>query len=185
MTLIKLFLLLGLSPNFLPTVSKPNNFLINFFTSLIFPFPLFFLPGECQKVNDQRRDIGQVRAAEREDSAWLGKEALWKGIFRQTGGVTRCSGMQLDVCKDFPSCEFLVADTRLYTLPFRSVGRSVTFLSGLWEFFALLPLPHFPPLSCRVSGLVNRELATQKEALFVRRSVPPWGKLAIKMLRIW
>ena len=46
---------------------------------------------------------------------------------------------------------FLVADTRLYTLPCRSV-------SNIFEsqaFFALLPLPNRPRLSCRVSGLVS------------------------------
>ena len=53
---------------------------------------------------------------------------------------------------------FLVADTRLYTLPCRSVGRSVgPSVHHIFEFravFALLLLPNRPRLDCRVSGLV-------------------------------
>ena len=57
----------------------------------------------------------------------------------------------------FFSC-FLVADTRLYTLPCRSVGPSVRpSVCHIFEFpafFALLLLPNRPRLDCRVSGLV-------------------------------
>ena len=53
---------------------------------------------------------------------------------------------------------FLVADARLYTLPCRSVGRSVgPSVRHIFEFqmvFALLLLPNCPRLDCRVSGLV-------------------------------
>ena len=53
---------------------------------------------------------------------------------------------------------FLVADTRLYTLPCRSVGPSVgPSVRHIFEFravFALLLLPNRPRLDCRVSGLV-------------------------------
>ena len=54
--------------------------------------------------------------------------------------------------------EFLVADTRLYTLPCRSVRPSVRpsvrHISELRAVLALPPLPNHPRLSCRVSGLV-------------------------------
>ena len=54
---------------------------------------------------------------------------------------------------------FLVADTRLYTLPCRSVGLTVGRSVGhIFEFravFVLLLLPNRPRLDCRVSGLVN------------------------------
>ena len=54
---------------------------------------------------------------------------------------------------------FLVADTRLYTLPCRSVGpsvrRSVRNISELRAVFALPLLPNRPRLNCRVSGLVH------------------------------
>ena len=53
---------------------------------------------------------------------------------------------------------FLVAGTRLYTLPCRSVrlsvGRSVGHIFGFLAVFALLLLPNRPRLDCRVSGLV-------------------------------
>ena len=52
---------------------------------------------------------------------------------------------------------FLVADTRLYTLPCRSVRRSVHPSRNIFELravFALLLLPNRPRLDCRVSGLV-------------------------------
>ena len=56
---------------------------------------------------------------------------------------------------------FLVADTRLYTLPCRSVGRSVRpSVRHILEFRAVLALqllPNRPRLSCRVSGLVGEE----------------------------
>ena len=55
-------------------------------------------------------------------------------------------------------CIFLVADTRLYTLPCWSVGPSVHLsFRHIFEFravFALLLLPNCPRLDCRVSGLV-------------------------------
>ena len=55
---------------------------------------------------------------------------------------------------------FLVADTRLYTLPCRSVGLTVGRSVGhIFEFravFVLLLLPNRPRLDCRVSGLVFR-----------------------------
>ena len=49
---------------------------------------------------------------------------------------------------------FLVADTRLYTLPCRSVRPSVRHIFEFWAVFALLLLPNRPRLDCRVSGLV-------------------------------
>ena len=55
----------------------------------------------------------------------------------------------------YPILAFLVADTRLYTLPCRSVDPSV--VRHIFEFravFALLLLPNRPRLDCRVSGLV-------------------------------
>ena len=59
-----------------------------------------------------------------------------------------------------PGDTFLVADTRLYTLPCRSVGLSVGRSVGhIFEFravFVLLLLPNRPRLDCRVSGLVFR-----------------------------
>ena len=48
----------------------------------------------------------------------------------------------------------LVADTRLYTLPCRSVRPSVPNIFELRAVFALPLLPNHPRLSCRVSGLV-------------------------------
>ena len=54
---------------------------------------------------------------------------------------------------------FLVADTRLYTLPCRSVGTSFHPSRNIFELravFALLLLPNHPRLDCRVSGLVQR-----------------------------
>ena len=55
------------------------------------------------------------------------------------------------------SCEsfqFLVADTRLYTLPCWSVGPSVRHIFEFRAGFAVLLLPNRPRLDCRVSGLV-------------------------------
>ena len=52
-------------------------------------------------------------------------------------------------CLEYAS-RFLVADTRLYTLPCRSVGHIFEFRA----VFALLLLPNRPRLDCRVSGLV-------------------------------
>ena len=62
----------------------------------------------------------------------------------------------------YPALFFLVADTRLYTLPCRSVGRYVgplvrRSIRHIFEFrvvFALLLLPNRPRLDCHVSGLV-------------------------------
>ena len=51
-------------------------------------------------------------------------------------------------------CEFFVADTWLYTLPCRSVGRSVCNIFEFRAVFASLLLPNHPRLNCRVSGLV-------------------------------
>ena len=61
--------------------------------------------------------------------------------------------------------QFLVADTRLYTLPCRSVrpsvgpsvGASVGHIFELRAVFALLLLPNRPRLDCRVSGLVRHQ----------------------------
>ena len=53
---------------------------------------------------------------------------------------------------------FLVADTRLYTLPCRSVSRSVSpSVRHIFEFRAVFapPLPNRPRLDCRVSGLIS------------------------------
>ena len=67
---------------------------------------------------------------------------------------------------------FLVADTRLYTLPCRSVGRSVRpsvrHIFELRAVFALLLLLNRPRLDCRVSGLVyihTRSVAVQLETM--------------------
>ena len=49
---------------------------------------------------------------------------------------------------------FLVADMRLYTLPCRSVRRSITNFVEFRAIVALRPLPNCPRLFCRVSGLV-------------------------------
>ena len=53
---------------------------------------------------------------------------------------------------------FLVADTRLYTLPCRSVCRyvspSVRHIFEFQAFFSFLLLPNHPRLDCRVSGRV-------------------------------
>ena len=55
--------------------------------------------------------------------------------------------------------DFLVADTRLYTLPCRLVSRSVRpFVHHIFEFqavFTLLLLPSRPRLDCRETGLVK------------------------------
>ena len=65
---------------------------------------------------------------------------------------------------------FLVADTRLYTLPCRSVGPSVRpsvgHISELRAVFAFLLLPNRPRLDCRVSGLVyvNVDVSAQPSA---------------------
>ena len=57
------------------------------------------------------------------------------------------------------------AETRLYTLLCRSVGRSVgPSVRHIFEFravFALLPLPIRPRLDCRVSGLVDSRLTSE------------------------
>ena len=50
---------------------------------------------------------------------------------------------------------FLVAETRLYILPCRSVGPSVRHIFEFRAVFALLLLPSRPRLECRVSGLVS------------------------------
>ena len=49
---------------------------------------------------------------------------------------------------------FLVADTRLYTLPCRLVRRSVRHISEFRSIFAVLLLPNRPRLDCRVPDLV-------------------------------
>ena len=58
-----------------------------------------------------------------------------------------------------PAHLFLVADTRLYTLPCRSVRPSVRpsvgHISEFRAVFAVLLLPNRPRLDCRVSGLVS------------------------------
>ena len=46
---------------------------------------------------------------------------------------------------------FLVTETRLYTLPCRSVRPSVRHISEFRAVFAFLPLPNRPRLHCRVS----------------------------------
>ena len=55
--------------------------------------------------------------------------------------------------------QFLVADTRRYTLPCRSVCRSISRIYELRAVFALLLLPNRPRLDCRVSGLVDVKFA--------------------------
>ena len=61
---------------------------------------------------------------------------------------------------------FLVADTRLYTLPCRSVRPSVRHISKLRVVFALLLLPNRPRLDCRVSSLVG--IASSKLFEFIK-----------------
>ena len=60
------------------------------------------------------------------------------------------------LCQVCWSCfqTFLVADTRLYTLPCRSVDRQIRHISELRAVFASMLLPNRPRLDCRVSGLV-------------------------------
>ena len=82
----------------------------------------------------------------------------WKGTerrgFRQKGGG----------CSEGRVMRFLVADTRLYTLPCRSVGPSVSPSRNIFEFwvvFALMLLPNRPRLYRRVSGLVFSRVLSQ------------------------
>ena len=66
----------------------------------------------------------------------------------------------------FLLCIFLVLDTRLFTLP----CRSVCYISKLRAVFALLPLPNCPRLSCSVSGLVIT-VARKKKILIFHKNI--------------
>ena len=85
---------------------------------------------------------------------------------------------------------FLVADTRLYTLPCRSVGPSDRpsvrpSVRHIFEFravFALLLLPNRPRLDCRVSGLVENDIECMVSWL---RHSEVWPHLTLQVAAPW
>ena len=78
---------------------------------------------------------------------------------------------------------FLVADTRLYTLPCRSVCRYVGHIFELRAVFALLPLPNRPRLDCRVSGRVSSSI---NSGLHRRRlMVETWLRSILPRVYLW
>ena len=68
---------------------------------------------------------------------------------------------------------FLVADTRLYTLPCRSVGPSVHHIFEFRAVFALLLLPNRPRLDCRVSGLFQSSGISTSDHRYL---LPSWNR---------
>ena len=90
------------------------------------------------------------------------------------------------ICVITTSYQFLVADTRLYTQPCRSVGRSVRpSVRNIFEsrvVFAFPLLPNCPRLSCRVSGLVFH--TTQFKFLMLALSFFPFPSVLIYLISV-
>ena len=90
---------------------------------------------------------------------------FWLSLCRSVCLVCPHIWLSLTVSKSL-YLPFLVACTRLYTLPCRSVGPSVGHISEFRAVFAVLLLPNRPRLECRVSGLAKRKFACLEAEIF-------------------